>query len=95
MPSWEKLHREMGGQQVSLLAVAVKDSRAELRRLVAREGLSLSIFLDEQGDSASRFGVRALPTAIFLDQEGRVAGRFVGPQRWDKEALLKLARQGG
>lgn len=74
-----------------LLAVAVKDNRSELRRLVASQGLSLPVFLDEQGNSASRWGVRALPTAVYLDQEGRMAGRFVGPHRWDKEILLKLA----
>lgn len=94
MPSWEKLYRQTGDQPVRLLAVAVKDNRGELRRLVAAQGLSLPVFLDAQGDSASRWGVRALPTAIYLDQEGRVAGRFVGPHRWDRETLFKLAGDG-
>lgn len=91
MPSWEKLHQQVEGQQVKLLAVAVRDTRAELRRLVASQGLSLPVFLDEQGDSAARWGVRALPTAVYLDEKGRVAARFVGPHKWNKEALLKLA----
>jgi len=94
LPSWEKLSKELAGQPVRLLAVAVRDSRTDLRTLVAREGLSLPIFLDEQGDSAARWGVKALPTAIYLDQEGRIAGRFVGPHRWDRETLLKLAGHG-
>ncbi len=93
MPSWEKLYREVGDQPVRLLSVAVREDRGELRRLVAREGLSLPVLLDERGEAASHWGVRALPTAIYLDQEGRVAGRFVGPFRWNRESLVKLARQ--
>lgn len=95
MPSWEKLHRDMQGAPLRLLTVAVRDARADLRRLAARDGLSLSILLDEQGEAANRLGVRALPTAIFLDREGRVAGRFVGPRKWSKEVLLSLASDGG
>ncbi len=93
MPSWEKLYKEVGDQPVRLIAVAVRDSKNELRRLVAGEGLTLPVFLDELGNSASSWGVRALPTTVYLDHGGRLAGRFVGPQSWNKETLLKLAQE--
>lgn len=93
MPSWEQLYRDSQKGLVRFLTIAVNEGGKDLRRLVAQEGISMPILMDETGDTARSFGVRALPTFIFLDQRGRIAGRFVGPQKWAPEELSLLAGQ--
>lgn len=68
-------HRDQG---LRILAVNVRQDRATAERFIARLGVSYQVLLDEDGETARRYGVIGLPTTFFVDREGRLGTRILG-----------------
>jgi peroxiredoxin len=82
MPSLERLHQELLPRGLVVLAINLRESAAEVVRFTSELGLSFPVLLDEDGQVATRYRVRALPTTVLIDRQGRVLGRAVGAREW-------------
>jgi hypothetical protein len=76
---------------VSFAAVAVRDDRERLRRLIRQRGWSVPVGYDGDGAVGNRYGLGAVcPLLTFAGRDGRVARSEVGLM--DESALTPAAR---
>lgn len=83
--------RARGG--LHMVTVAYLDQATEVRRLVQKTGLSVSVALDEDGSLGKAWGLVGIPTYVFLDRDGRIVALHLEPLTAErlKEALGALA----
>jgi peroxiredoxin len=78
MPLLQKMHDTEKEAGVVLLAVDVQEMPSIVQRYVERKKLTFPILLDQSGDVAAQYRVRAYPTTFFIDAEGVVRSWQVG-----------------
>jgi cytochrome c biogenesis protein CcmG, thiol:disulfide interchange protein DsbE len=99
MPSLERLHEELGGRGLSVVAVSVDESsspdgtHALVQQFVKRYGLKFPVLLDPRGHVEDLYGVDALPTTFLIDREGRIRKKVVGGANWDRPPYSDLVRK--
>ncbi|MEJ2215961.1 MAG: TlpA disulfide reductase family protein [Gemmatimonadota bacterium] len=99
MPSLERLHEELGGRGLAVVAVNVDEpagpggTRAEVEQFAKRYGLRFPILLDPRGHVEDLYGVDALPTTFIIDRDGRIRQKVVGGARWDRPPYSDLVRK--
>ena len=74
-PYERSLVKRMEGRPFALVGVNSDADREELRRVIARQGLTWRSFWDgggTRGPIAKSWNVRAWPTLYVLDHEGRI-----------------------
>jgi peroxiredoxin len=86
----ERLHRELSGSGLSVLAVNIEESRARVSTWARDNGVTMPILLDADGETLRRYGVIATPTVFLIDRQGRLLGRVVGPRDWSTPAAKAL-----
>lgn len=77
MPAFEKawqLHKD----RVVFVGVAVEDTEAAAKALVAKTGVTYPVGLDEGNQIARAYELRGMPTTVFLDPNGVVVKRVTG-----------------
>jgi thiol-disulfide isomerase/thioredoxin len=94
MPSLLRLHRAMGGDDFTVLAVSedLKGWRAIAPFLERLNLGGLPVLHDPQGAFARAFGVTGLPATILIGPTGLILGRMTGPAEWDSDAAKALIR---
>lgn len=92
--SWCGVCQAMAGnvrsvsQDYPVIAVASHSGgAAEVSAYLEKEGLSLPVLLDPEGELASRYGVSSLPTSFVIGKSGRIHSAEVG---YTTEAGLRL-----
>ncbi len=93
MPAMERLHRQLQGQGLALLAVSVDDAPEPVEAFRRRLGLSFPILLDPGQEVSRRFQTFRFPETLLIDREGSVVDRFVGPKDWDAELYVDRIRR--
>lgn len=89
MPSMQKLYQRLDKKKYALLAVNVGEGRQTVKQFAQTNGYTFPFLLDENGQIATRFGVRAFPTTYIINKQGKVVGGFVGGREWVLPELLK------
>ncbi len=77
MPSFQKVHENLGGE-VIFLGLDVRDTRSAADALIERTGVTYLLGEDPDGAILASFDGIAMPTTIFIDAEGNVVGRHSG-----------------
>ncbi len=93
MRELEVVYRRLKAEGLEVLAVNVAQERDTVAAFVAPLGISYPVLLDPEGDTARRYGVRALPVTWFVDRRGRLAGKILGevtPQVFEAQARALL-----
>lgn len=90
MPAIQRIYEEYQSQGFLVLAVNAtsQDDPASARAFAESLGLTYPILLDETGDVAHLYGLRALPTTFFIDADGRIADVVIGGPL--SQALLSI-----
>jgi len=60
-----------------VLAIAVDDTEEAMRAWMAEGGWTFPVVMPE-GDVASAYGVRGIPTVVLIDSEGWIVETLVG-----------------
>ncbi len=73
--------REAGG--IEVITIVLPDRYGEMsaddfKQWYRSQGYDFRVLLDETGDVAEQYGVRAFPTNVFIDRQGRVAYSMAG-----------------
>jgi thiol-disulfide isomerase/thioredoxin len=94
MPSLERLHQQMGGRGLAVLAVDVGEDADTVFAFTGQldPAPSFPLLLDPDAGRLKDWGVKGLPTSFLIDAQGRVVRRAVGGTEFDHpETLGQLA----
>ncbi len=80
MPAFQEVYEEGRDRGLVILAVntTYQDSLAEVANFVGEYGLTFPVALDRDGNVASLYQLRALPSTFFVDREGVIQEVVIG-----------------
>jgi len=82
LPSIIRAAAELGDKGLTLLLVNLGEERDVVRRATEERRYDATVLLDEDGDVARAYGVRATPTVFLVGRDGQVRGVAIGPRPW-------------
>ncbi|MBI2209142.1 MAG: TlpA family protein disulfide reductase, partial [Deltaproteobacteria bacterium] len=83
MPTMEKLHRELKGHGLEVVAINFRESRKEVRNFFDELGLTFTALLDKDGKVFEEYGAWSLPLSYFINRRGEFVGKAIGYRKWD------------
>jgi thiol-disulfide isomerase/thioredoxin len=78
MPALDALVREFAQQGVELVAVNLEEQPEQVRSMLERHKLKMTVALDRDGVAAARYAVTAIPQTVVIDPEGKIHRLYVG-----------------
>ena len=78
MPDFEKLHRELSGKDVVILAIDVNEGEDIVAEYIDKEKYTFPVLFSEGSDVLERYSVNAYPTLVAIDKSGRIADYAIG-----------------
>lgn len=91
MPDLARLYRDYRDKNVAFYFINItagEKSPAEVTRFLQQQKLTLPVYLDETGEVATAFGVRAIPTTVVVNPSGRLVYARAGTLTYEKAAAL-------
>jgi peroxiredoxin len=82
MPSLLKLHQELEGQGLEVVAVSVDDTLDIIKEFKQEHGLSFTILHDEGAKVSHQYQTFMYPESYVVDVEGILKWKVVGPRDW-------------
>jgi len=93
MPSIDRLHRSLDGEDFTLLAVSEdEEGRHAVEPFAERMKLGFPIFLDPEHQVGDRYGVWGYPETFVIDRNGYVVERVIGPRDWSSPQSIAALR---
>jgi hypothetical protein len=83
MPALERLYSAYKDKGLSVLAVNLEESHAQVTEYFRRNKLTFKPLLDPSGEFGRSLRIRAIPTTYILDAKGFAIGLALGPRLWD------------
>jgi peroxiredoxin len=93
MPSMERAHQKLRGQDIVLLAVNVGESADKVFEFTGQYPVTFPLPLDLDGTVIAKYPVIGLPTTFVIDPRGVVTHRAIGGREWDDAQLLGTLRK--
>lgn len=89
IPELETIHRELGPRGLTVVGISTDGPRnfAKVRPFVARQGITYSIALDQDGDLQQKYQVRAMPMTVLIDTTGAIVQVTQGYRPGEGERL--------
>ena len=88
MPSMQKLQDRYAGDDMTVLAVDLQESRAAVEKFVDEYELAFAIPLDTDGRVGALYGVHSIPTTYIIGRDGMVIAGAVGGRDWSTEEVF-------
>ncbi|MGH7822168.1 MAG: TlpA disulfide reductase family protein [Candidatus Binatia bacterium] len=88
MPTLERLHRRMQGQDFMLLAVSQDESPDVVAPWIREHGFTFPVLLDPRGEVGHALGATGYPETFVVDRQGRIVHHHVGFRDWMEPAIL-------
>ena len=93
LPALERLHAILTPRGGRVIGIGIDDSRENLAKVVAKEGVTFPVLLDESGLAKQRYQVKGVPEtflltdknrlAMLVGRDGKLEVRLTGPREWD------------
>lgn len=93
MPSMERAHKKVKGENIVLLAVNVGESEDKVFEFTGQYPVTFQLLLDTDGSVIKKYPVIGLPTSFVISPSGVVTHRAVGGREWDNDLLLDQLRK--
>jgi peroxiredoxin len=78
MPQVEAAVHDFKDQGVELVAVNMQEDEKKIKSLLERLDLKPTVALDQDGATAEKYSVTAIPQTVIIDPKGNVARLFIG-----------------
>src|SRR5206468_1446107 len=78
MPQVEAAMHDFKDQGVELVAVNMQEDEKKINSLLERLDLKPKVALDQDGATAEKYSVTAIPQTVIIDPKGNVARLFIG-----------------
>jgi thiol-disulfide isomerase/thioredoxin len=75
-------------KNVRFIGIALWDNEDSVKKFIEKNSINYTIKLDESGESAISYGVKALPEKFFINKKGLIVKKYIGPI--DKKTLDKI-----
>jgi peroxiredoxin len=92
MPAMEKLYQEFREKNFVVLAVNVKDRKADAVNFVKELKLSYPVVIDPDAQVGLLYGAWGLPTTYLIGPKGEGLARAWGPAEWYSTAARNLIK---
>ena len=90
MPTMNRLYQEFKGKGLVVVAVNVKDKRADALAFVKKLKITYPIMMDPEGEVGLLYGAFGMPATYLIDRKGMVLARMWGPADWYSPGARKL-----
>lgn len=90
IPAMESLYRDYKDKGLEIVAVNIKDKRADALAFIKKHRISYPVLMDPEGEVGLLYGAYATPTVYLIDRNGAVLARKWGPAGWNSPAARKL-----
>lgn len=88
MPDLEKLQEKYKDEDLLVLAINVGESKEDVAKFVAENGLDLTVVLDKNMAVSNNYGIRSFPTTIAVNKKGEAVRGYVGMLTYEQMELL-------
>ena len=78
MPQVDRATRDFADQGVQLIAVNLEETPKQIKSMLERHKLDLTVALDRDGAVAEKYKASAIPQTVVIDKEGNVVRVFIG-----------------
>ena len=93
MPSMERLHRQLAGEGLVLLAVNIeKDGRRSVAQFLSAAPHSFPVLLDEQEVVQKRYGVYQFPESFIIRKDDVIDDKVIGAIDWAEPRTVAYFR---
>jgi peroxiredoxin len=93
MPSMERLHRELSGQGLVMLAVNIeRDGRKTVPKFLGASPHSFPVLLDDQETVQRRYGVNKFPESFIIRKDGVIDDKVIGAIDWAEPRTVAYFR---
>ncbi len=103
MPALERLHQQLKGEGLEVVAVSVDTPPGMLSPLgsfgsdvkdyVNSMGLTFTVLHDPERSIEDLFLVQGLPTTFIIDKHGRIRRKVLGPRPWDDKDYVDYFKE--
>lgn len=93
MPSMERAHQKVQGEDIVILAVNVGESADQVFAFTGQYPVTFPLPLDTDSAVIQKYPVIGLPTTFIIDPRGIITHRAIGGREWDDERLLGELRK--
>ena len=93
MPSMERAHQKVRGENIVILAVNVGENADQIFEFTGQYPVTFPLLLDLDAAVSRKYPVIGLPTTFVIDPRGVVTHRAIGGREWDDEQLLGELRK--
>ncbi len=78
MPQVDRAARAFAGDGVQLVAVNLEEAPKQIKSMLERHKLELTVALDRDGAVAGKYQANAIPQTVIIDKDGVVSRVFIG-----------------
>jgi peroxiredoxin len=89
-----ELQSRLGARGLQVLGINLDAKREDANRFLAQHPARFALGFDPSGDSAKRFGIKAMPSSVLIGADGRVLFTHAGfreEQRAELEQRITAA----
>jgi thiol-disulfide isomerase/thioredoxin len=90
MPSIERLHHSLQGEEVAFLLVSNED-KDTVRQFLEAKRFDLPVYL-QTGEAPEVFMSQSIPATYILDRNGVLVFKHIGSANWDDESCRRFIR---
>ncbi|MEK7286848.1 MAG: TlpA disulfide reductase family protein [Nitrospirota bacterium] len=92
LPNLKKLHDQVQGKEIQILAIGTQDIQANINRYVKDHAdiFTFPVAYDRGNIASAAYQVRGVPTFVLLDENGEIAFKHVGGGFMSDPALKRF-----
>jgi thioredoxin-related protein len=90
LPSINQLYQAFNERDFAVLAIDIREAKGVVEKAVQERDYAFSVLLDNTGEVALLYEVRATPTVYLIDRQGKLVASAVGARPWDSQEGRQL-----
>jgi len=102
LPALSRLKDSLAKDGVQVVTIGIQDDPSSLEGALRKSGASFPLYVDKEGQLASRFKIAGVPETFLLNAEGKFVlfddptqgptVRLMGPRDWDDPSFIRRIR---
>ena len=93
MPSMEKLHQTLKGEDFEILAVSIDTEGSKVvSPFMEKHKLSFTALTDTQGSAKISYRTTGVPESFIIDKDGSIVEKIIGPRDWAAPSVIRYFR---